>query len=376
MKRYIANVGICTFLFLSITNFSNAQCTINYLKNPSFEAPVQPSLGNNFPVTATFWNITSITNIILVNGSNYFGGPNSASSGTQYLDIVGANSTAEQSFTTTCPSSFEFSGAFSSRETGRNWVAKIEIVNAASLVVATSTTRNFTTADADNNPPAADAVWYTMTGTTGVLPAGTYTYRTYLDDYTNFDNAFLCVTPGCVLPVKVTDFKALNNNCNPNLQWKSTAEINLKQFDIETSEDGINFSTIGTILATGGLYEKLYNFDNINQINKVSFYRLKMIDNDGQFKLSDILTFRKNCGAENVFSVFPNPVGNTLQLSYYDSKNTSTVVKIISANGSLIKEVHVRNGTTLVDVSPLPKGLYFLSVISSDKLKTIKITKK
>jgi hypothetical protein len=376
MKKNLLRL-LFTFLILTIiVNNSVAQCTTNYLKNPSFEAPLQTVLGNNFPVTATFWNITSITNIILVNGTNYFGGPNNAASGTQYLDLVGANSTVEQSFTTTCPSTFDFSGAFSSREAGRDWVAKIEIVNASSLVVATSTTRNFTTADADNNPPAADAVWYTMTGTTGVLPAGTYTYRAFLDDYTNFDNAFLCVTPGCLLPVKVTNFKALNNNCNPNLQWKSTAEINLKQFDIETSEDGINFSTIGTILANGGLYEKLYNFNDINQTNKVSFYRLKMIDIDGQFKLSDILTFKKNCGAENIFSVFPNPVGNTLQLSYYDSKKTSTVVKIISANGSLIKEVFVRNGTTLVDVSTLSKGLYFLSVISDDKLKTIKITKK
>jgi Secretion system C-terminal sorting domain len=378
MKKNLQSLVLFTCILVSTFNKSNAQCTINYLKNASFEAPVQSTLGNNYPVSPTSWTLSGGTgNIVLVNGSNYFGGPNTAAAGTQYLDIVSSTGTIEQSVTTTCPSAFEFSGSFSSREAGTNWEAKIEIVNASNVVVATSTTRNFTTADADNNSPGADALWYNLGGTTAVLPAGIYTYKVFLNDFGNFDNAFLCVTPGCVLPVKVTDFKALNNKCNPNLQWKSTSEINLKQFDIEVSEDGINFTTIGTVNASGGLFEKLYNFENINQTNKVSFYRLKMIDNDGQFKVSDILTFRKNCGAENVFTVFPNPVGNTMQINFYDSKNTDgSMVKIFSATGGLIKEVYVKNGTSLVDVSSLPAGFYLLSVMTSDNIKTIKINKK
>ena len=126
MKKNIIIVTLA-FVFLTLTyTISYAQCTTNYLKNPSFELEAQTTLGNHFPVPALFWTVTGgAINLVKVDGTNYYGGPNTAAAGTQFLDIVNASATVDQTFTTTCPSTLTFSGDFSSRELGTTWIAKI-----------------------------------------------------------------------------------------------------------------------------------------------------------------------------------------------------------------------------------------------------------
>lgn len=364
---------LCFAIFSFFSGF--AQCTINFLKNPSFELSAQSTLGNNFPVLAPDWTITGGTiNLVKTDGSNYFGGPNSASNGTQYLDIVGASATLNQSYTTSCPSTITFKGDFSSREAGgSNWVAKIELVNSSNTVVATSNLRTFTAADADLNPPGADALWYTMSGISGVLPAGTYTYRVTMDDYTNFDNAFLCSSPGCVVPVKVSEFTTNTIDCKPSLTWKVEDEISLNKYEVEKSIDGISFKNIGTVNANGGLMP--YTFTEQNLAGKGSFYRLKMIDISGTYKYSHIVQFKNTCNTQSSFEVFPSPVINTINVNYYDTKYLTATAKIINASGMVVKQMQIENGITAIDASNFAKGLYIVTITNASGTKLIKVNR-
>ena len=377
MKKNLLSAVLAFTFLLSASSNTYSQCTVNYLKNPSFELEAQTTLGNHFPVPAPFWTVTGgAINLVKVDGSNYSGGPNTAAAGTQYLDIVNATATVDQTFTTTCPSTLTFSGDFSSRELGTTWIAKIEIINSANVVVATSSTRTFTTADADQNPPGADAVWYKMSGTSGVLPAGTYTYKSSLDNYANFDNAFVCAEPGCVLPVKLNEFSVLSDNCKPNLQWKTSSEINIKHYEVEESKDGFTFNKVTTIAAQGSLSENVYTFKNDFDNNLKTFYRLKMVDNDGQYKYSDILKFVNNCGKQTSLEVYPNPLVNTMFVNYFDAKNPTGLLKIVNSNGATLKEVVIKNGTSSIDVSAFAKGLYIVTVTGSKVYAPIKIVKR
>ena len=152
----------------------SALAPISYLTNGSFETPAQSSFGNNLVGTSTYGGWTSSSgnfNIIKTNGSTYTGGPNNAKSGSQYVDILGA-STISQAFTLGSTTNISFGGSFSSREASNyvNFTARIDIINSSNVVVATSTTRNFTSADAGE-----DQIWYTLSGN-ATLPAGTYRY--------------------------------------------------------------------------------------------------------------------------------------------------------------------------------------------------------
>lgn len=60
--------------------------------------------------------------------------------------------------------------------------------------------------------------------------------------------------------------------------------------------------------------------------------------------------------------VYPNPVNNFLKL---ENVPANTEASIWSADGKLVKTIHLENKNNEIDVTSLPNGLYFLKLQSS-----------
>ena len=171
-------------------------CAGNVLVNPSFENPVVAVLNGNNIVGSSIPGWTTQFggnfNIIKVNGTPYGAGADTAATGNQYVDIVNSSDYPTQTFTLTRTSVLSFSGYFSNRDASNGgyvpWTAKVDILDASSIVVASSTTFNFTAA-------FGNETWVYLSGTSTPLPVGTYRYRAFISDYGHFDEAFLCITP-------------------------------------------------------------------------------------------------------------------------------------------------------------------------------------
>ena len=379
MKKKFYNSSAFFIILLAGFSINSAgQCTINYLQNASFENPAQSTLGNNFPGSIPNWNTPSgIPNLVKVDGvTDYFGGPNGASDGTQYLDIAGSSGTFTQSFVLGCTADLTFRGDFSSREGGATWTAQIDIRNSLGVIVATSTTRNFTTADADNAvPPGPDAVWYTMSGTANTLPAGTYTYEVTLDDFGNFDNAFLCASPGCLLPVKLKSVEASLNNCTVTINWAVESETNFKNYLVEYSQNGTDFSSVGIIPGTALASPKNYSFKHLPTAGK-AFYRLKMVDIDGKTDYSKTLLVISNCNKDAVL-LYPNPVTDILTINVQKfSTRQSSVASLYNITGELVNKIQLINGANTIDMRNMPSGLYHLVLINNDQITSYKIQRQ
>ncbi|MBR9913381.1 MAG: M28 family peptidase [Algicola sp.] len=73
--------------------------------------------------------------------------------------------------------------------------------------------------------------------------------------------------------------------------------------------------------------------------------------------------------------VYPNPVKNHLQI---ESGNISDLeMKLYDMSGKLVRSIQSASGTlTTIDVKRLPQGVYFLSVLNSEKGGTFKIIKE
>lgn len=363
------------------------QCTINYLQNPSFETPLQTgnTNGNNFPGVNpwNFWGMPGLGsnafNIIRVNGTGYLGGPNNAQNGVQYLDINGNAGTITQSFTLGCTADLTFSGWFSSREAGGyvNWTSSIEIVNSSNVVVATSSTRNFTVADADGT---TDATWYQMTGSATGLPAGIYTYRINLGNHGNFDNAFLCASPGCLLPVTLVSFSGEHTGQANQLRWKVAEQTNLAEYIIEKGKNPSDFIRIGSIAANSSFSSYRFTDPDVDN-NTTYYYRLKMLDSDGRYKYSSVIRINSDVISGLSFNVYPNPViQKTVTLSVQSpEKYNNSILRVISIDGRTIfqKEVIIERGVSsfLIDAEKWASGLYHIAIITPEKQLSLKISK-
>jgi trimeric autotransporter adhesin len=113
-----------------------------------------------------------------------------------------------------------------------------------------------------------------------------------------------------VLPIKLLEFSGTNKNNVNLLEWKTSFEISSSSFEIESSIDGYNFKTIGSVSAAGNSNViKNYIFYDYNVLPKTkTYYRIKMIDLDGSYDYSNIIYIYVKFLAENTLQVFDNPV--------------------------------------------------------------------
>ena len=78
------------------------------------------------------------------------------------------------------------------------------------------------------------------------------------------------------------------------LTWATAMEENSAMFMLEKSDNGVDFTNIGSVQAIGlSRKQKDYNFLDVMAASEKIFYRLKLIDTDGAFSYSDVLTVRK-----------------------------------------------------------------------------------
>jgi len=186
----------------------------------------------------------------------------------------------------------------------------------------------------------------------------------------SFSTFYLGNPAAVILPVQLLTFNgSLQNNNTTLLQWETTNEINTSHFTIERSNDGNNFTAIGNVTAIGANNNKTsYSFtdnDAAIQTSPILYYRLKIVDNNGQYAYSKIISVMLNKNI-NVF-IFPNPVKQILNIKLSGRETNPVVIQIADLNGRVLYS-EKRNGSNSnlsVDVKQWTPQVYILKVINS-----------
>lgn len=170
----------------------------------------------------------------------------------------------------------------------------------------------------------------------------------------------------CVaLPVEFLAFDATNiDNQFNELNWSTASEVNNSHFEIEKSEDGIEFNKIGSIEGSGtSLEENHYMFRDSEVTNGISYYRLKQVDFDGKFKYSEIKSVSNTVsGYFEVVNVYPVPSSQILTVEI--SAGTDEVIHytIMDTYGRKIKSNQKKSlkGTNEIElnVDEFSPGIY------------------
>jgi hypothetical protein len=120
------------------------------------------------------------------------------------------------------------------------------------------------------------------------------------------------------LPVTLVNFTAKIVKDKIQLDWITSSEYNNELFEVQFSEDGVNFNTIGQV--KGNLTSQIrndYQFMDSSPIIGTNYYRLKQVDVDGSFEYSTILSIvfdESNLNGVQIV-LFPNPLLNKEDVS-------------------------------------------------------------
>jgi len=157
-----------------------------------------------------------------------------------------------------------------------------------------------------------------------------------------------------IMPVSLKSFSASLINKKAQLKWSTVNEVNMKGFSVLKSTNGVDFTEAIFINAQNGTQNNYTIADDFN--TNVAYYRLKMVEKDGSFKYSEIVSVNNRVSPK--LEIFPNPVTNNVILSHPKANNA--VVRIISLDGKTQMTYVVENGATQssIGVSQLIRGSY------------------
>lgn len=159
------------------------------------------------------------------------------------------------------------------------------------------------------------------------------------------------------LPVTWLGFTvAQQTDGSSTLYWRTATESDTKEFTIQSSSNGRDWTDIGTVAAAGNSSNLIsYQFRDANTVQSVTYYRIRLTNLDGTTSYSDILN--NNHAVNGIIRLSPNPVsGGVAVLSL---QHASTVV-LYNSTGVKLMEKYFPAGNSLLQTAAYPKGTYFL----------------
>jgi hypothetical protein len=172
-----------------------------------------------------------------------------------------------------------------------------------------------------------------------------------------------------LLPLSTIHFAAAINNNQAALSWNTQNETDLNNYTIERSADGIHYTAIAVVAAKNTNTASYQQADNIaGVIASRLFYRLRINDDAGSFKYSNVIVVKLS-GTKINLSSYPNPFISTINVQVYaDAKNTIQV-NLFDGTGRVVRSLNStvqpgNNFITIDQLSNLPKGMYIIEVNS------------
>jgi hypothetical protein len=188
-------------------------------------------------------------------------------------------------------------------------------------------------------------------------------------------------SPTCSpVPVRLTAFTGERRGNANWLAWNTAAEINNKGFELQRSADGINYASIAFIntLAENGNSSNALNYTFTDEKITATagyYYRLKQIDKDGKYNLSNAVFIK---GAKvnklELVQVYPNPANSLLNVKVASPKADNVTFVITDMTGKVViqQQKAVAGGDNLlqVDLRTLSQGSYLLKAICANGCET------
>jgi len=182
-----------------------------------------------------------------------------------------------------------------------------------------------------------------------------------------------------LLPVTITSVYAKEKDAENLIGWNVANENGIRQYEVEKSKDGSQFSQIA-IAAACSAAKGSYSATDNNASSGTNYYRIKIVSMDGKASYSSVVKII-NESKPGAISVYPNPItDNVIHLQFHQQPAGRYQIKLYSAGGQVLlsKGIHHTEGSSSENIKceNLPKGMYQLMINTpAGKTENIQIIK-
>jgi Secretion system C-terminal sorting domain len=159
------------------------------------------------------------------------------------------------------------------------------------------------------------------------------------------------------LPVEMSNFSVQCTGKEHLIEWITAYEEDVESFMVERGKTANQFEQISTVkpMGAGG-----YTFTDANPFNGTTYYRLKVMDKDGQYTYSKVASASIN---NSKWRIYPTVTESYIVLEK-QSENENVTVNVFDISGRTVLTQLVRGEETNVqlDLNNLTKGVYFIKI--------------
>jgi hypothetical protein len=294
---------------------------------------------------------------IAQNGSYYFFAGCSSAAGSTFEVKQDINVSANASLIDLGWDAFSFSGYME--------VYTQSPADQAQMIVEYRNAANTTVLGSYNTGLTSNQGTWTFYSHTTTAPVGTRIIRIRLLAVVNtgpsidayFDN--LSLVTSIPLSVIFSAFNVVTDNSKVKLTWTTSAENNNSYFTVQRSLNATDWDDVEKLPGSNNTNaDTTYTAYDNDPLQGVSYYRLKITDNEGNSTYSEIkeISFRSSFAGINIF---PNPAKSFFSITGNDLKNMQ--ISVYNNLGQLIDLSHTaQNNSITFNVAGLPKGIYYV----------------
>ena len=193
------------------------------------------------------------------------------------------------------------------------------------------------------------------------------TYLLYFDGLRNTKAAFNITMNGSALPIVLSQFSGEYIKSTDQLYIEIQQAINVKNIVIEKSGDSYGFTQIGTLQVLPTQLVGKHTYIDAQPFAGNNFYRLKIIDNDGNFTYSNIIKLTN--GAGPLVYIYPNPVVDKLSISLsgLQAGQYNFTVYDVAGKAQLKNTYAITEGSQSlsIPVQRIARGMYIIKITNA-----------
>jgi hypothetical protein len=195
-----------------------------------------------------------------------------------------------------------------------------------------------------------------------------YTYQIASKYWGSFSlTYFYCAN--MLLATNIKNFAAVRTDKTVILKWITENQISGSNYEIESSTDGSNFSSVGTVdprNMTGATTQHTFQYQPDASFSNKLYFRVKQTDASGKITYSAVRMVNMNENTKAAFTIYPNPVDRKVAMQFDRNLNGNYVIEVTSLSGQRIYTRNIRlnnnNNLQFELTNKPPSGIYYLKI--------------
>jgi len=212
------------------------------------------------------------------------------------------------------------------------------------------------------------------TATGSVFTSGSITSNSV----TAFNNHFVIGSTTHVLAVSLTGFTVTRSPGYNHAAWEVTQEAAVARYEVQRSDDGIHFYTLGTVQPRNTGADNRYSYDDSKPMTGATYYRLLIAEQSGATRYAPVVLVQPD-GAGRLYLV-QNPVKDKADIYAGEGYKGIYNYILISNTGQAVQQgilnvAHAGQFSIALNRS-LPTGMYALVLRKDGEQYQIKLMKE